>query len=273
MAELRRIHIAPDVAMPEVGFGVWQVPDDGASNAVATAIESGYRSIDTAAIYRNERGTGEGLRRGAVPRDEIFVTTKLWNDRHGDARAALTESLEKLGLERVDLYLIHWPVPSADRYVEAWRTMTQLREEGLTRAVGVSNFQQHHLARIIDETGVIPSVNQIECHPYLQQPDLRDFCVKNGVTVEAWSPIGQGKGLLDDPALKPIAEKHGRTPAQVVLRWHLHLDNIVIPKSVTPARIRENLAVTDFDLDPEDMDAIAAMDRSQRIGPDPDKFG
>jgi diketogulonate reductase-like aldo/keto reductase len=273
MADLRHIHIAADVAMPQIGFGVWQVPDAEASDAVATAIESGYRSIDTAAIYGNERGTGEGLRRDGIGRDELFVTTKLWNNRHGDARAALNESLEKLGLDRVDLYLIHWPVPSADRYVEAWRTMAQLREEGLTRAIGVSNFQEHHLQRVIDETGVIPSVNQIECHPYLQQPDLRDFCVKNGVTVEAWSPIGQGKGLLDDPALKPIADKHNRTPAQIVLRWHLQLDNIVIPKSVNPARIRENIAVTDFELDLDDMAAISALDRTQRIGPDPDKFG
>ena len=260
MPELRSITLAENVAIPQLGLGVWQVSDDEAAAAVATAIEAGYRSIDTAAIYRNERGTGEGLERAGVPRGEIFVTTKLWNDRQADSRAALTESLEKLGLDQVDLYLIHWPVPAADRYVEAWRALVQLRDEGLTRAAGVSNFTETHLQRVIDETGAIPALNQVELHPYLQQSKLREFHVRHGITTEAWSPIGQGKGLLEDPVLTGLAAKHGRTAAQVVLRWHLQLGNVVIPKSVTPSRIRENIAVTDFELD--DADSILVMKSS-----------
>jgi diketogulonate reductase-like aldo/keto reductase len=273
MTDIRQINIGGDVLIPQLGLGVFQVSDGEAADAVSTAIEAGYRMIDTAAIYRNERGTGEGLKRAGLARDEVFVTTKLWNDRQTDARAALTESLEKLGLDHVDLYLIHWPVPKNDHYVEAWRTLVQLRDEGLTRAVGVSNFTEEHLTRVIDETGVIPAVNQVEMHPYLQQPGLRDFMLKQGVTAEAWSPIGQGKGLLDDPALARLAEKHGKTAAQIVLRWHLQIGNVVIPKSVTPSRIRENIAVTDFELDSADMDVIAGMDRNARIGPDPNNFG
>ena len=273
MVALRQISIAENVTIPQLGLGVWQVSDEEAADAVSTAIECGYRSIDTAAIYKNERGTGEGLKRAGLGRDEIFVTTKLWNDRHADARAALAESLEKLGLDHVDLYLIHWPVPRNDNYVEAWRTLVQLRDEGLARAVGVSNFTEEHLQRVIDETGVIPALNQVELHPYLQQAGLREFMVRHGITTEAWSPIGQGKGLLDDPLFGRLAEKHGRTAAQIVLRWHLQLGNVVIPKSVTPARIRENIQVTDFELDTADMDAIAALDRSARLGPDPTKFG
>ncbi len=273
MPALRRINIAENVAIPQLGLGVFQVSDDQAADAVSTAIECGYRSIDTAAIYKNERGTGEGIHRAGLARDEIFVTTKLWNDRHTDARAALTESLGKLGLDRVDLYLIHWPVPKNDDYVAAWRSLVQLRDEGLTRAVGVSNFTEAHLDRVIDETGVIPAINQVELHPYLQQPALREFMIKHGVTAEAWSPIGQGKGLLDDPLFARLAGKHGKTPAQIVLRWHLQFGHVVIPKSVTPSRIRENIEVTDFELDSADMDAIAALDRGARLGPDPNKFG
>ncbi len=272
MREIEPITVADGVHMPQLGFGVWQVPDDGAAAIVRTAIDTGYRSIDTAAIYRNERGVGEGIAAAGVARDELFITTKLWNDRHADPHAALTESLDKLGLDHVDLYLIHWPT-TADTYVDAWRKMAALRDDGLTRAIGVCNFQLHHLQRILDDTGVIPAVNQIELHPYLQQAALRRFHVAQGITTEAWSPIGQGKGLLDDPALAPLAAKHGRTPAQIVLRWHLQLDNVAIPKSANADRMRENFAVTDFELDLDDMDAIASLDRGQRIGPDPDKFG
>ena len=273
MAELRSLEIAPGVLMPELGLGVWQVPDGEAEAAVRTAIEAGYRSIDTAAIYQNEKGTGDGIRAGGVPRDEIFLTTKLWNDRHDDARTALRDSLEKLGVDRVDLYLIHWPAPKTDRYVEAWRTMITLRDEGLTRAIGVSNFQVGHLRRIIDDTGVAPALNQVELHPYLQQAELRAFHREHGIATEAWSPIGQGKGLLDDPAVREVAEANRRTPAQVVLRWHLQHGNVVIPKSVTPSRIRENIQVFDFELDDAAMSAIDRLDRRQRIGPDPDTFG
>ena len=272
MPEMRTIDIAPGIAMPELGLGVWQVPDEEAARAVGVAIEAGYRSIDTASIYRNETGTGEGIARSGVPREALFVTTKLWNDRQGDARAALTESLGKLGLDRVDLYLIHWPAPKADRFVEAWRTMITLRDEGLTRAIGVSNFQVPHLRRIIDETGVAPAINQVECHPFLQQRTLRDFHREHGIATEAWSPIGQGKGLLDEPVLREIADAKGRSPAQVVLRWHLDGGNVVIPKSVTPSRIRENIAL-DFDLSSDERARIDALDRGERLGPDPDQFG
>jgi 2,5-diketo-D-gluconate reductase A len=271
-AGYRSIDIGGDVSIPQLGFGVFQIPDDDVERAVLQAFELGYRPIDTAAIYRNERGVGEAIKAAGIARSDLFVTTKLWNDRHADPRAALEESLEKLGLEHVDLYLIHWPT-TADTFVDAWRRVAALRDEGLARAIGVCNFQIHHLERIGDDTGLIPAVNQIELHPYLQQAALRRYHVEHGITTEAWSPIGQGKGLLDDPALAPIAAKHGRTPAQVVIRWHLQLDNVVIPKSANPDRVRENFAVTDFTLDVDDMDAIAAMDRGQRIGPDPDKFG
>lgn len=273
MTDISTIRIADGVDMPRLGLGVWQVPDAEAADAVATAIEAGYRSIDTAALYKNERGVSDGIRRAAIPRDQIFVTTKLWNDRHDDPRAAFTESLEKLRLDHVDLYLIHWPAPKADRYVDAWRALAALRDEGLARAVGVSNFKEAHLTRIIDETGVVPALNQVELHPYLQQTSLRAFHVENGITTEAWSPLGQGGELLKDPVITRLAQTHGKTPAQIVLRWHLQIDNVVIPKSVTPSRIRENIAVTDFELSLEDMDAIASLDRGQRLGPDPDQFG
>ncbi len=273
MADLAQITIGQGVTIPQLGLGVFQVSDDEAAEAVATAIGCGYRSIDTAAIYRNERGTGEGLRRAGLARDAVFVTTKLWNDRQADAPAALRESLGKLGLDQVDLYLIHWPVPKNDTYADAWRSLVRLRDEGLTRAIGVSNFTKAHLARVMDETGEVPALNQVELHPYLQQAELRAYHAEHGIATEAWSPIGQGKGLLDDPVLARLAEAHGKTAAQVVLRWHLQLGNVVIPKSVTPSRLRENIAVTDFTLDEAEMAAIEALDRGQRLGPDPDRFG
>lgn len=272
MSEHRTITIADGVDMQQLGFGVWQVPDDQAAGIVGTALETGYRSIDTAMIYKNETGTGAGIRESGIARDEIFVTTKLWNDAHADPRAAIAASLERLGLDHVDLYLIHWPTQT-EGYVEAWRKLAALRDEGLTRAIGVCNFKEHHLERILDDTGVIPAINQVELHPYLQQASLRRFHVTHGITTEAWSPIGQGKDLLADPVIVRIAERLGRSPAQVVIRWHLQIDNVVIPKSVTPSRIRENFAVHDFELDLADMEAIEALDRGQRLGPDPDKFG
>ena len=273
MAGIDEVTIAPGVAMPRLGLGVWQMSDDEAAAAVAVAIGCGYRAIDTAAIYRNERGVAAGLRQAGLARDAVFVTTKLWNDRQRDARAALGESLEKLGLEQVDLYLIHWPAPRSDAYVEAWRALVGLRDEGLTRAVGVSNFGGAQLTRAAEATGVMPAVNQIELHPYLQQAALRAFHAEHGVVTQAWSPIGQGKGLLADPVLGGLAGKHGKTAAQVVLRWHLQLGNVVIPKSVTPSRIRENIDVADFALDGGDMAAIAGLDRGERLGPDPATFG
>ncbi|ALO12004.1 Oxidoreductase [Streptomyces venezuelae] len=262
------------VQMPQLGFGVWQVPDDEAATAVATALEAGYRSIDTAAIYQNERGTGQAVAASGIPREELFVTTKLWNSDQGyDATMrAFDASLEKLGLDHVDLYLIHWPLPSKDTYVDTYRAFEKIHADGRARAIGVSNFLPEHLERLIGETSVVPAVNQIELHPQLQQSASREAHARHGIATEAWSPLGQGKGILEVPAIVAIARKHGRTPAQVVLRWHLQLGNVVIPKSVTPSRIRENIDVFDFTLDPEDLAAIAALDENRRIGPDPAEF-
>jgi 2,5-diketo-D-gluconate reductase A len=262
------------VEMPQLGFGVWQVPDDEAEQAVATALEAGYRSIDTAAIYGNEEGTGKAIAASGVPREDIFVTTKLWNSEHGyDATLrAFDASLEKLGLDYLDLYLIHWPTPARDKYVDTYKAFEKLHADGRVRAIGVSNFEPEHLRRLIDETSVIPAVDQIELHPHLQQRAAREFHAEQGIATEAWSPLGQGKGLLEVPAIVAIAQKHGRTPAQVVLRWHLQLGNIVIPKSVTPSRIRENIEVFDFSLDTEDLAAISALNEDRRLGPDPSAF-
>ncbi|MEU1014434.1 MULTISPECIES: aldo/keto reductase [unclassified Streptomyces] len=260
--------------MPQLGFGVWQVPDDEAEAAVTTALEAGYRSIDTAAIYGNEEGTGKAIAASGVPREELFVTTKLWNSDQGhDATLrAFDTSLEKLGLDHVDLYLIHWPMPSKDTYVDTYKAFEKIQADGRAKSIGVSNFLPEHLERLISETSVVPAVNQIELHPHLQQRASREFHAEQGIATEAWSPLGQGKGLLDVPAIVAIARKHGRTPAQIVLRWHIQLGNVVIPKSVTPSRIKENIDVFDFELDPEDMAAISALNEDRRLGPDPATF-
>ncbi|KAA0890753.1 aldo/keto reductase [Pusillimonas sp. ANT_WB101] len=259
---------------PQLGFGTWQIDDDKVTSVVQTAIEAGYRSIDTAAIYGNEVGVGKGISQSGVARDELFIATKLWNDRHGHdiSRAAFQESLEKLGLDYVDLYLIHWPVPKNDLYVQAWEAMISLRDEGLAKSIGVCNFNIPHLERLLDETGVLPVVNQIELHPNFQQAALREFHAEHDIITEAWSPLGRGR-LWEDATLKQIASKHKRTAAQVLLRWHLQLGNMVIPKSVTPSRIVENLQCFDFALDDQDMAAIASLDKADgRSGPDPDLF-
>ncbi|MFJ3641645.1 aldo/keto reductase [Streptomyces sp. NPDC090108] len=262
------------VEMPQLGFGVWQVPDDEAERAVATALEAGYRSIDTAAIYGNEEGTGKAIAASGLPREDVFVTTKLWNSEHGydSTLRAFDTSLEKLGLDYLDLYLIHWPLPSRDNYVDTYKAFEKLYSDGRVRAIGVSNFHPEHLRRLISETSVVPAVNQIELHPQLQQRATRAFDAEQGIATEAWSPLGQGKGLLEVPAIVAIARKHDRTPAQVVLRWHVQLGNIVIPKSVTPSRIRENIEVFGFSLDDEDLAAISALDEDRRLGPDPAEF-
>ncbi|MFI6654158.1 aldo/keto reductase [Streptomyces sp. NPDC050523] len=262
------------VEMPQLGFGVWQVPDDEAERAVATALEAGYRSIDTAAIYGNEEGTGRAISAAGVPREDIFVTTKLWNGDQGydSTLRAFDTSLQKLGLDHVDLYLIHWPTPARDKYVDSYKAFEKLHADGRVRAIGVSNFEPEHLRRLIDETSVVPAVDQIELHPHLQQHAAREFHAEQGIATEAWSPLGSGKGLLEVPAIVAIARKHGRTPAQVVLRWHLQLGNVVIPKSVTPSRIKENIEVFDFSLDAEDLAAISALDEDRRLGPDPSTF-
>ncbi|MFJ6527087.1 aldo/keto reductase [Streptomyces longwoodensis] len=262
------------VEMPQLGFGVWQVADDEAERAVATALEAGYRSIDTAAIYGNEEGTGRAIAASGLAREDVFVTTKLWNGDQGyDATLrAFDTSLEKLGLDHVDLYLIHWPLPRRGTFVDSYKAFEKLQADGRARAIGVSNFLPEHLEQLIGETSVVPAVNQIELHPHLQQEAARAFHAERGIATEAWSPLGQGKGLLEVPAIVAIARKHGRTPAQIVLRWHLQLGNVVIPKSVTPSRIEENIDVFGFSLDDEDLAAISALNEDRRLGPDPATF-
>ncbi|WP_042421179.1 aldo/keto reductase [Streptacidiphilus anmyonensis] len=261
------------VEMPQLGFGVFQITDDETTAAVTAALAAGYRSIDTAAVYGNEAGVGRALAASGLPREELFVTTKLWNADQGydSTLRAFDASLAKLGLDHVDLYLIHWPTPARDLYPDSWRAIERLTREGRVRAAGVSNFQPAHLRRLIDESGVVPAVNQVELHPGLQQAALRAFHAAHGIATEAWSPLAQG-AVLDDPAITAIAARTGRSPAQVVLRWHLQLGNIVIPKSVTPSRIRQNLAVLDFELTTADMAAVTTSDRALRTGPHPDTF-
>jgi 2,5-diketo-D-gluconate reductase A len=268
-----RIALRGDIEIPQLGFGVFQVPPEDTADIVSLALRVGYRHIDTAAAYRNEEGVGEAVRASGLARDEVFVTTKCPNTAHGydEARGALAGSLEKLGLDFVDLYLIHWPIPSKDRYVETWKALVDMQKEGLARSIGVSNFQPDHLRRIIDETGVTPAVNQVELHPRLQQPELRRVHAEHGIVTEAWSPLAQG-AVLDDPAITQIAEAHDVTPGQVVIRWHLQLDNVVIPKSVTPERIEQNFDVFGFELGDDEMRAIEALDAGERTGPDPDTF-
>ncbi|MFF1911515.1 aldo/keto reductase [Streptomyces sp. NPDC058239] len=274
MSKVPSITLNNGVEMPQLGFGVWQVPDDEAAKAVATAIESGYRSIDTAAIYENEEGTGRAVAASGVAREELFVTTKLWNADQGydSTLRAFDTSLDKLGLDYVDLYLIHWPVPAKDAYIDTYKAIEKIYSEGRAKAIGVSNFLPEHLERLVGETSVVPAINQIELHPQLQQAESRAFHAKHGIATEAWSPLGQGKGLLEVPTVVAIAQKHGRTPAQVVLRWHIQTGNVVIPKSVTPSRIVENLDVFGFELDADDLAAFTALDEGKRLGPNPGEF-
>ena len=261
------------ISIPQLGFGVWQVPAHRAAAAVGAALEAGYRHVDTAAAYGNEEGVGVALRDSGISRDELFVTTKLWNADHGfdSAKAALAASLRRLGLDHVDLYLIHWPVPARDLYVDSWRALIELRDAGLTRSIGVSNFHRDHLRRIVDETGVVPSVDQIELHPYLQQTALKAELTRRGIHTEAWSPLAQGEAP-HDPMLAQIGEAHGKSAGQVAIRWHLQNGHILFPKSVTPSRIVENFDVFDFELTDGEMQTIDGLDESRRFGPDPDTF-
>ncbi|AYG60879.1 aldo/keto reductase [Rhizobium jaguaris] len=258
-------------SIPQVGLGVWQTPENVAPMAVSTALKAGYRHVDTAAIYANEDGVGEGLRQSGVARKDIFLTTKLWNEAQGfdSTLKAFDESLKRLGTDYVDLYLIHWPSPHRGRYLDTWKAFLRIKEEGRARSIGVSNFAKEHLDRIIGETGVTPVLNQIELHPTFQQKGLREVHDKLGIKTQSWSPLGQGK-LLDNAVIGKVAAKHGRTPAQVVIRWHMDNGLIVIPKSVTPSRIEENFKVFDFELDADDLAEIAKLDSAgARIGPDP----
>ncbi|CDX18938.1 2,5-diketo-D-gluconate reductase A [Mesorhizobium plurifarium] len=257
--------------IPQIGLGVWQVDPDITSEVVGWGIEAGYRLIDTAEGYRNEEGVGEAIRAAGVPRSELFITSKLRNGAHqrDAALRAFDDTMRKLGIDQIDLFLIHWPVPSQNRYVEAWKTLVELQKAGRIKSVGVSNFNQDHLERIIGETGVTPVVNQIELHPRFQQRDKRDFHKKHNIHIESWSPLGSGR-LLSDPTLETLAKKHGKSVAQVIIRWHLQEGLIVIPKSIRQERIAGNFNVFDFELDANDMQTIRGLDsRDGRTGPDP----
>ncbi|EKK7703179.1 2,5-didehydrogluconate reductase DkgA [Cronobacter sakazakii] len=260
--------------MPQLGLGVWQATNEDVVTAIHKALEVGYRSIDTAAAYKNEQGVGDALKSAGVARDELFITTKLWNDDQKRPREALEESLEKLQLDYVDLYLMHWPAPAIDRYVEAWKGMIELQQEGLIKSIGVCNFNVEHLQRIIDETGVTPVINQIELHPLLQQRQLHAWNATHKIQTESWSPLAQGgEGVFDQKIIRELADKYGKTPAQIVIRWHLDSGLVVIPKSVTPTRIAENFNVWDFRLDKDELSEIAKLDQGKRLGPDPEQFG
>ncbi|MFN6555128.1 aldo/keto reductase [Mycolicibacterium septicum] len=268
-----RVTLNDGNSIPQVGLGVWQTPAEETERAVAAALQAGYRHIDTAAAYRNEPETGRGLVKSGVPREDVFLVTKLWNSDQGydSTLAAFDASLDRLGVDYLDLYLIHWPVPANNAYVDTFKAFAHLRDEGRVRSIGVSNFAPEHLTVLIDSTGIVPVVNQIELHPLLPQHELREVHAELGIATEAWSPLGQGS-LLADPVITGIADRHGKTPAQVLIRWHIHLGNIVIPKSVNPERIVSNFDVFDFDLDEADMAAIASLETDTRLGPDPRTF-
>ncbi|MEQ3550439.1 aldo/keto reductase [Pseudonocardia nematodicida] len=261
--------------IPQLGFGVFQIEQGTTAEKVTAALDVGYRHIDTAQMYGNEEGVGQAIADSGIPRDELWITTKLNNDGHGREEAVerLDTSLDKLGLSYVDLYLIHWPQPTQDRYVETWQGFEDARQAGKARSIGVSNFQIPHLERLAQETSTVPAINQIEFHPHLVQHDLREYHRKHGIATEAWSPIGQGKGLLDAPELAELAEKYGKSGAQVVLRWHVQLGNIVFPKSNNPERIKENSEIFDFSLSDDDVAAIEKLHTGKRIGPNPDDNG
>jgi 2,5-diketo-D-gluconate reductase A len=273
VVDVPNVALSDGVAIPQLGFGVFQVPPDETQRAVEDAFAAGYRHIDTAAAYRNERGVAAAIATSGLPREEIFVTTKLWNAEQGfdSTLAAFEKSLEALDLDHIDLYLIHWPVPARDLFIDTWRAFERIRAEGGTRSIGVSNFRIADLERLAREAEQQPTINQIELHPLLQQGELRAFHAEHGIATEAWSPLAQGEVLQDD-TLVTIAAHHDRTVAQVILRWHLQLGNVVIPKSVTPARVRENFDIFDFELTEDDMAAIARLEAGHRIGPDPATF-
>ena len=261
------------VEIPQLGFGVFQIPPEETQEAVEEALGAGYRHVDTAAAYRNEAGVGAAIAATGVAREDVFVTTKLWNGQQGydSTLAAFEKSLERLGTGHVDLYLIHWPRPDRDLFLDTWRAFERIQEEGGARSIGVSNFRVEDLERLEQETERRPTVNQVELHPRFQQAELRAWDAEHGIVTEAWSPLAQGD-LLEDGTIETVAAHHDRTPAQVILRWHLQVGNVVIPKSATPERIRENFEVFDFELSEDDMAALARLDTGERIGPDPGTF-
>ena len=273
--------VIPDIMLnngqriPQFGFGVFLIPPPQTEAAVSHALQAGYRHVDTAEMYGNEAEVGQAISKSGLSRGEVFVTTKLSNDAHqpDDARLAFEGSLKALGFDYVDLFLIHWPLPTRydGDFVSTWRTLEEFYRDGRARSIGVSNFQPHHLRRLHTEREITPAVNQIEVNPYLTQGELHRFCAEHEIVVEAWSPLGRGR-VLADPTVDDIARRYGKTPAQVVLRWHIERGDVVFPKSVTPSRIRENIDVFDFELTGEDVEAITALNRDQRAGPNPDTF-
>ena len=267
------VNLSDGHLMPQLGLGVWKAGNDVVGSAVQSALETGYRLIDTAAIYQNEEGVGEALKATTVPREELFITTKLWNSDQQHAGKALEESLKKLQLDYVDLYLIHWPAPADDHYVSAWEQLIELQKTGLTHSIGVCNFDIGHLQRIIHKTGVKPVLNQIELHPLLQQRELQAWNATHSIHTESWSPLAQGgEGVFDTDIIQALAAKYRKTPAQIVIRWHLDRGLIVIPKSVTPSRIQENFDVFDFRLEKEELSQIQLLDSGTRLGPEPKEF-
>lgn len=274
MTAVPRITLNNGVTIPQLGYGTYQVTPETTKDSVLEALEVGYRHIDTAQMYRNEAGVGQALKESGLSRDEVFITSKLNNGFHkfNDAVDAAEGSLSALGIEQMDLFLIHWPLPTIDiDYVETWKAMIEIYESGRARSIGVSNFQVPHLQRLLDETSIVPAVNQVEVHPYLSNEEVRAFGAQHDIVTEAWSPIAQG-AVLDDPVLKQIADRFGRTTAQVALRWHIQRGDIVFPKSVTRSRMEENFNLFDFELTDEDIKAISGLNRGQRTGPDPDTF-
>jgi 2,5-diketo-D-gluconate reductase A len=277
MTNVPMIELSTGAQIPQLGFGVYQIDPDKTADAVKTALDIGYRHIDTAEMYQNEAGVGQGVRDSGLDRADVFVTSKLNNGFHepDDARKAFDETLSKLGFDYVDLFLIHWPLPTRynNDFISTWQTLEEFRRDGRARSIGVSNFQVAHLERLANETDTVPSVNQIEVHPYFVNDEVRQYCIEHGIAVEAWSPIAQGQ-VLDDPVVTQIAEASGKTPAQVVLRWHIQRGDIVFPKSVTPKRIEENFALFDFELSEHDVEALTALDKGEegRTGPNPDTF-
>jgi 2,5-diketo-D-gluconate reductase A len=274
MATVPTITLNNGVEIPQLGFGVYQVKPEETAQAVQSALEVGYRHIDTAEMYGNEAGVGEGIRNSGIPREEVFVTSKLNNGfhAHDDALKAFDGTLAALKFDYVDLFLIHWPLPGIDvDYVETWKAMEEIYRSGRAKSIGVSNFNAHHLRRLFGETEIRPAVNQIEVHPYLAQDELRAFDADHEIATEAWSPIAQGK-VLDDPTILRVAERHGKTASQVTLRWHIQRGDIVFPKSVTRSRVEENFGLFDFELSEDDIREITALDRNERTGPDPDTF-
>ncbi|BDH44558.1 2,5-diketo-D-gluconate reductase A [Salmonella enterica subsp. enterica serovar Choleraesuis] len=273
MANPTLIKLQDGNLMPQLGLGVWKASHDEVITAIHKALEAGYRSIDTASAYKNEDGVGIALSESSFPREDLFITTKLWNADQQDAERALEESLSKLKLDYIDLYLMHWPVPSKDNYVDAWRAMIDLQKQGLIKSIGVCNFNIEHLQRLGDETGVLPVINQIELHPLFQQRQLNTWNANHKIQTEAWSPLAQGgEGVFDQKVIRSLADKYGKTPAQIVIRWHLDSGLVVIPKSVTPKRIVENFDVWDFRLEREELAEIARLDCGKRLGPDPETF-